>query len=106
MVWDPSDKQQHHHWAPDAVMKAQYKCLLLPQDCNQVVSGALTSLYSLGGCLALSCTGDLKYQQLVLLAHSRTSAGPGLWKDFCCLLSFSCTMGVTAIISVLPQEED
>lgn len=105
MVRDPSDKQQHHHWAPDTVMKAQYERLLLPQDCNQVVSGALICTLR-ARVLALSCTTDLKYKQLVLLVHSRTSAGPALWKDFCLHLPGSCTMDVTAITSALPQEED
>lgn len=41
MVWDPCDKQQHHHWAPDIIMKHNIKGLLLPQDCNWVASGAL-----------------------------------------------------------------
>lgn len=56
--------------------------------------------------LALSCTVDLKYKQLGLFVHSRTSAGPALWKDLCLPLSFSCTMDVTAIASALPQEEE
>lgn len=33
------------HWRQ---MKTQYKCFLLPQDCDPVVSGALICLYSLG----------------------------------------------------------
>lgn len=56
--------------------------------------------------LALSCAADLKYKQLVLLVHSRTAAGPALWKDFCLHLSSSCTVDVTAITSALPWEED
>lgn len=35
----------HRHWRQ---MKTQYKCFVLPQDCDQLVSGALICLYSLG----------------------------------------------------------
>lgn len=74
-------------------------CLLLPQDCNQVVSGALTCLYSLGECPGF-----------VLHSWSQTQARsspyrPGPLEGLLSSSSSSCTVDVTAITSTLPKEE-
>lgn len=96
MVRDPCDKQQHHHWAPDIILKHYGKalCLLLPQDWNQVAAGALFA------CTVRVCPSFV----LQLLFTAELQQNQPFGRVFCLHLPFSSTMDAIPITGALAEK--